>query len=69
MERDDLDRGLSLFERQGGVGLLDAVPAATPVARGAEALVTADAAFRVVPKLPVIVLEGAEIDRLVGDAT
>jgi predicted nucleic acid-binding protein len=49
---DDLDRGLTLFEQNPGLGAFDAVLAAVALERGAEALVSADRAFGSVPNLP-----------------
>lgn len=45
VDRDDLDRGLALYERSKGLGAFDAILAAAAEAAGAEALVSADAAF------------------------
>ena len=51
---DDLDRGLDLFEQYPMVGAFDAVLAAVALARGADALVSADRAFASVPGLPFV---------------
>lgn len=48
---DDVDRGLTLFERHPALGAFDAVLAAVALDRGAEALVSADRAFASVPNL------------------
>lgn len=48
---DDLDRGLTLFERHPALGAFDAVLAAVALDRGAEALVSADRAFASIPNL------------------
>ncbi len=45
VSREDLDRGLSLYERSERLGAFDAVLAAAAEAAGAEALVSADTAF------------------------
>ena len=51
VEADHLDRGLRLFEEHPELGAFDAVLAATALAHEAQALVSADADFRVVPGL------------------
>jgi predicted nucleic acid-binding protein len=48
---EDLADGLALFEAHDGLGAFDAVLAASALARGADALVSADEAFAVVPGL------------------
>jgi len=48
---DDVDAGLDLFERHPGLSMFDAVLAAFAIARGAEALVSADRGFGEVPGL------------------
>jgi predicted nucleic acid-binding protein len=54
--REDLRRGLQLFERSDRLGAFDAVLAAAAMARNASALVSADVAFAsIAPELPHIV--------------
>lgn len=43
--REDVDRGLALFQRHGRLGAFDALLAAAAIRAGAEALVSADRAF------------------------
>jgi predicted nucleic acid-binding protein len=62
----DLDAGLSLFKHYPELGAFDAVLAAVAVARGAEALVSADRAFAAMPNLPWIDPATPAIDRLLG---
>lgn len=52
---DDLGQGLSLFERFPRLGAFDAVLAASAAARGAQALVSADAAFAELPGIERVV--------------
>lgn len=47
----DLEAGLDLYERHSRLGAFDAILAAAAIARGAQALVSVDAAFRKVPGL------------------
>jgi predicted nucleic acid-binding protein len=49
---EDLDRGLTLFERHPPLGAFDAVLAAIALDRRAEAVVSADRAFASIPNLP-----------------
>jgi predicted nucleic acid-binding protein len=65
----DLDAGLTLFEQHPQLGAFDAVVAAVALNRGADALVSADAAFASVPDLPWIDPATAAIDRLIGSST
>jgi predicted nucleic acid-binding protein len=51
---DDLTAGLRLFEGYPALSAFDAVLAAVTIARGAEALVSADAAFSTVPTLAYV---------------
>jgi predicted nucleic acid-binding protein len=62
----DLDAGLSLFGQHPELGAFDAVLAAVALARGAEALVSADMAFASIPELSWIDPATTAIDRLVG---
>jgi hypothetical protein len=62
----ELDRGLRLFERQVELGAFDAVLAAAALEQGAEALVSADAAYRSVRGLPFVELGSADLDGLLG---
>ena len=63
---DDLDRALGLFERHAALGAFDAVLAAVALARGAEALVSADQAFASIPGLPWVDPAGPAVRRLLG---
>lgn len=51
---EDLELGLSLFERHAALGAFDSVLAAVALNRRAEAIVSADRAFGDVPDLPWI---------------
>jgi hypothetical protein len=51
VDRNELDAGLSLFERVKALGAFDAVLAAVALQRGADAIVSADHAFAGVPRL------------------
>jgi predicted nucleic acid-binding protein len=62
----DLDAGLSLFQGHPELGAFDAVLAGVALARGAEALVSADRAFASVPDLPWIDPATPAFDRLVA---
>lgn len=53
--RDELDRGLALFEKLEALGAFDAVLAAAAITGGASALVSADGAFSAVPGLAHVV--------------
>lgn len=50
----ELDAALSLFERHPELGAFDALVAAAAIAHDAEALVSADADFAVVPRLRLV---------------
>ncbi|TAK34637.1 MAG: PIN domain-containing protein [Chloroflexota bacterium] len=63
---DDLELGLTLFERCPDLGLFDAVLAAVALNRQAEALVSADRAFATVPQLAWIDPATPALDRLIG---
>jgi len=62
--REHLQRGLVLFERVERLGAFDAVLAATASAAGAEALVSADAAFSAVEELRHVVPDAAGVTSL-----
>lgn len=64
-ERDLLD-GLQLFERHPDLGSFDAVLAAAARNAGANALVSADAAYRKVPQLRHVVPDNAGTAVLIG---
>jgi hypothetical protein len=63
---DDLDLGLKLFERHGGLGAFDAVLAAVALRLNVEAFVSGDGAFASVPKLPFVSLDSPELDGLLA---
>ena len=65
-DREQLDEGLRLFERHAELGAFDAVLAAVARSTGAEALVSADADFRVVPSLRHIEPATPAFDRLLA---
>jgi uncharacterized protein len=62
---EDLDEGLSMFERNDALGAFDAVLAACVARRGVDALVSADAAFAHVPEIAHIVPDAAGLAGLV----
>jgi predicted nucleic acid-binding protein len=62
----DLDSGLSLFEQHPELGAFDAILAAVAIARGAEALVSADRAFAVVEELAWVEPGTQAFDGLLG---
>lgn len=62
---EDLVAGLRLFERE-ALGAFDAVLAATAIAAGADALVSADRSFVVVRDLRWVDLAGGELDSVLG---
>ena len=62
----DLVAGLRLFEREEALGAFDAVLAAAAIAVRADALVSADRAFRAVRGLPWVDLAGGELDSVLG---
>jgi uncharacterized protein len=64
--REDLERGLSLFEQTHRLGAFDAVLAASAAAAQATALVSADAAFDELPDLPHVVPDAAGVAGLIG---
>jgi uncharacterized protein len=61
---EDLELGLRLFERHERLGAFDAVLAAAALRLEVDALVSGDAAFDSVPKLPFVALDSAELDGL-----
>jgi uncharacterized protein len=63
---EDLDLGLTLFERYGALGPFDAVLAAVALNHRIEALVSADQAFGGVPNLPWVDPATPNLDRLIG---
>lgn len=62
-----LDSGLRLFERAKKIGTFDAVLAAAALTAGAEALVSADAAFADIPGLARWDPAGPELARLLAE--
>ncbi len=64
--REDLARGLLLFEQTYRLGAFDAVLAASAAAAEATALVSADAAFTELPELPHVVPDAAGVAALIG---
>jgi predicted nucleic acid-binding protein len=64
---EDLDLGLTLFERYPLLGAFDSVLAAVALNRQAEALVSTDQAFGGVPRLPWIDPATPALDRLIGE--
>ena len=64
--RDDLEQGLTLYERIPSLGAFDAVLAAAALAREAEALVSADRAFEVVSGLRHVDLATSALDELLA---
>jgi len=64
---DDLERGLDVFEQNPSVGAFDAMLAAVAMARGAEALVSADRAFASIAGLPFVDPTTPDLARLIGD--
>lgn len=64
--REDLQRGLSLFEDVARLGAFDAVLAASTAAADAIALVSADAAFDAVPHLRHVVPDATGIAGLLN---
>ena len=59
-----VDAGLRIFERSNSLGVFDAFLAATALASGAAAFVSADRAFSTVSKLPHVLPGTSEFDRL-----
>ena len=63
---EDLDLGVTLFERQTSLGAFDSVLAAVALNQRAEALVSADQAFGEVPDLPWVDPATPKLARLIG---
>jgi predicted nucleic acid-binding protein len=63
---DQLHRGLELFTRCERLGAFDAVLAAAALSLGADALVSADAAFATVPALTYIALDEQGVAKLLA---
>lgn len=61
----DLALALRLFEEHEGLGMFDAVLAATVMLSGADALVSADRAFASIRGLAHLDLGGPEVERLI----
>lgn len=66
VEADHLARALALFERHPRLGSFDALLAATALAHGADALVSADQAFADVPDLVHVAPGSDAFDSLVS---
>ena len=63
-----VDAGLRIFERTASLGVFDSFLAATALASGADALVSADLGFSAVSRLTHVVPGSVEFDRLLeGD--
>ena len=63
---EDLDLGLTLYDRYPALGAFDAVLAAVALNQHAEALISADHAFSAVPHLPWVDPATPALDRLIG---
>lgn len=59
-----VDAGLRIFERSNSLGVVDAFLAATALASGAAAFISADRAFSSVSRLPHVAPGTSEFDRL-----
>lgn len=68
VEPQELQAGLRLFERHEELGSFDAVLAATALAHDVTALVSADIAFGVVPRLPFVDLASPRLVGLLGSS-
>jgi predicted nucleic acid-binding protein len=64
--RDDLYRGLMLFEQARGLGAFDAVLAAAAATAGATALVSADTAFANLPGISHVIPDATGIVKLLN---
>jgi predicted nucleic acid-binding protein len=65
-QADDLELGLTLYERHPELGAFDAVLAAVALNHHVDALISADRAFGVLIQLPWIDPATPEIDRILG---
>lgn len=65
-DSQDLDLGLTQYERKLDLGAFDAIVAAIAINRHAEALVSADGAFDAIPGLLWIDPATPALDRLIG---
>ena len=63
---DTLEEGLAIYARKADLGSFDAVLAATAIANGARALLSADTAFASVPGLRHVVPGTPDFDRLIA---
>jgi predicted nucleic acid-binding protein len=63
---DDLNAGLTLFERSQALGAFDAVLAVCTARSGLRALVSADSGFADVPKIPHVVPDHDGVSRLLA---
>lgn len=61
---EDLDAGLSLFERHDALGAFDAMLAASAARAGLTALVSADSGFADIPEIPHVVPDPAGLSTL-----
>jgi uncharacterized protein len=66
VDEEGLSTGMSLFERTTSLGAFDAVLAATAIAAGASALVSADAGFGDVAKLRHLLPDAAGVESLLA---
>lgn len=64
--RDDLNKGLALFEHSAKLGAFDAVLAAAAIGRGADSLVSADTAFAAVDGLTHAIPDKAGVESLLA---
>jgi hypothetical protein len=62
----ELGVAMGLFEQYDGLGMFDAVLAATAILMGADALISADRAFAAIRGLNHFDLAGPEVQRLIG---
>lgn len=68
LTREQLDRGLALFETTPRLGVFDAVLAAAAIHSGAEALVSADVAFAELPGIAYVAPDPAGISGLLRES-
>ena len=66
VDREQLERGLALFERHPELGAFDAVLSAAALAASAEAFVSADRGFLAVARLPFVELGSPAFDELLA---